>query len=49
MNHVKSYKKVIMLGMLCVLAFSLSACDFVDGFNNGFSSKTEKVDNQEEK
>lgn len=49
MNHVKSYKKVIMLGMLCVLAFSLSACDFVDGFKNGFSSKTEKVENQEEK
>ncbi|MCG3797452.1 hypothetical protein [Bacillus toyonensis] len=49
MKFVKRYKKVMVLSLLCILAFSLSACDFTDGFKNGFSSKTEKVENQEEK
>ncbi|MBC6972440.1 hypothetical protein H9I32_08455 [Bacillus sp. Xin] len=49
MKFVKSYKKVMVLGLLCILVFSLSACDFIDGFKNGFSSKTEKVENHEEK
>ncbi|GCF83086.1 hypothetical protein BCACH14_50620 [Bacillus cereus] len=49
MNYVKGCKKVIMLSLLCLFVFSLSACDFVDGFKKGFSSKTEKVDTQDKK
>ncbi|MCD2338688.1 hypothetical protein M9428_30945 (plasmid) [Bacillus bombysepticus] len=49
MNHLKGFKKVLILGLLCLFVFSLSACDFVDGFKNGFSSKTEKVDTQDKK
>ncbi|EOP48550.1 hypothetical protein IKQ_05524 [Bacillus cereus VDM053] len=44
-----NYKKGIMIGLLCVFVFSLGGCDFWDGFKGGFSSKTEKVENQEKK
>ncbi|MDR4985143.1 MULTISPECIES: hypothetical protein [Bacillus cereus group] len=42
-----NYKKGIMIGLLCGFVLSLGGCDFFDGFKSGFSSKTEKVENQE--
>ncbi|WP_193657048.1 hypothetical protein [Bacillus cereus] len=44
-----TYKKGILVGLICVFVFSLSGCNFIDGFKSGFASKTEKVENQEEK
>ncbi|MDM5187337.1 hypothetical protein QUF99_08385 [Bacillus sp. DX4.1] len=44
-----NYKKGIMIGLLCVVVFSLGGCDFWDGVKSGFSAKTEKVENQEKK
>lgn len=38
-----------MIGLLYVFVFSLGGCDFWDGFKDGVSAKTEKVENQEKK
>lgn len=44
---ILNYKKVILIGLLCVFVFSLSDYDFWDGFKDGVSFKTEKVENEE--
>lgn len=44
-----TYKKGILISLLCVLVFSLGGCDFWYGVKSGFSTKIEKVEDTEKK